>query len=206
MLKVDDFEIGPDGIYSKPGPAVEIRLENAKGVCNFSSGRSSNLDNELVSLGVLGRGACSKVYKSLHIPSLRIVAQKSIPFCDEQRYRQIVRELRILYASARDTQGMRSWICNACSMRKYIVNFYDAFIDPRRGDLSVLMEYMDGGSLQDIVDTGGCPHETVLANLAWRILKGLVYLHNIRKSIHRDIKPANLLIITLETSKLVTLV
>lgn len=193
---VDDFEIGLCGIYLNPRPA-EITLETAGFISVFLSGRFTSLDNELVSLGVLGRGACSKVYKSLHIPSLRIVAQKIIPSCDEQKWHQVVRELRTLYYasfSIKDNHNMRDWKYDSCSVRKHIVNFYDAFIDPRRRFISVLIEYMDGGSLQDVVDTGGCPHETVLANLARRILKGLVYLHSIRNYIHRDIKPANLLI------------
>jgi serine/threonine protein kinase len=52
---------------------------------------------------------------------------------------------------------------------------------------------MDGGSLQDIVDTGGCDCESVLANISFRVLTGLAFLHA-RHQIHRDIKPANLLI------------
>ena len=52
---------------------------------------------------------------------------------------------------------------------------------------------MDGGSLQDIVDTGGCRGEAVLANIAHRVLLGLSFLHRERQ-VHRDLKPANLLI------------
>jgi len=47
--------------------------------------------------------------------------------------------------------------------------------------------------LQDIVDTGGCDNESVLANISYQVLKGLKFLHD-QKQMHRDIKPANLLI------------
>jgi serine/threonine protein kinase len=40
---------------------------------------------------------------------------------------------------------------------------------------------------------GGCQSESVLANVSYRILKGLEFLHS-RRLIHRDIKPSNLLI------------
>jgi serine/threonine protein kinase len=57
----------------------------------------------------------------------------------------------------------------------------------------MVVEYMDGGSLQDIIDTGGCDVEGILAQISYRILKGLEFIHT-HKQIHRDIKPANLLI------------
>ena len=74
-----------------------------------------------------------------------------------------------------------------------IVSFHDAFINPDEGNISIVLEYMDGGSLQDIVDTGGCPQESVLANVSYRVLVALAFIHD-KHQIHRDIKPSNLLI------------
>lgn len=54
--------------------------------------------------------------------------------------------------------------------------------------MSLMLEYMDGGSLQDIVDHGGCSDETTLANISVQALKGLQFMHE-NKQIHRDIKP-----------------
>jgi serine/threonine protein kinase len=47
-----------------------------------------------------------------------------------------------------------------------------------------MMEYMDGGSLQEIVDAGGCDDEEVLANISIQALIGLAFLHNCSQ-IHR---------------------
>lgn len=58
------------------------------------------------------------------------------------------------------------------------------------GIVSLMLEYMDGGSLQDIVEDGGCSDETTLANISVQALKGLQFMHE-NKQIHRDIKPGN---------------
>jgi serine/threonine protein kinase len=63
----------------------------------------------------------------------------------------------------------------------------------RDGTLSICLEYMAGGSLQDVVQAGGCRDELVLAGLARQVLAGVAYLHS-HRHIHRDIKPGNILI------------
>ena len=56
-----------------------------------------------------------------------------------------------------------------------------------------MVEYMDGGSLQQICDQGGLTDEAVLASLCGQAARGLRYLHATRH-VHRDLKPANMLI------------
>jgi mitogen-activated protein kinase kinase 3 len=74
-----------------------------------------------------------------------------------------------------------------------LVTFHDTFYNAAAGTLNLIVEYMNGGSLQDIVDTGGCDTEQVLASISYQVLLGLQHLHEHRR-MHRDIKPANLLI------------
>jgi serine/threonine protein kinase len=52
------------------------------------------------------------------------------------------------------------------------------------GGVALMMEYMDGGSLQDLADSGGCSDEGVLANIAVQGLAGLDFLHKCNQ-IHR---------------------
>ena len=74
----------------------------------------------------------------------------------------------------------------------HLIRLYDAYIDPRASTVSIVIEYCGGGSLQDIVDAGGCRDERVLARMAAHSLRGLAYLHAHRQ-LHRDIKPGNIL-------------
>jgi serine/threonine protein kinase len=63
----------------------------------------------------------------------------------------------------------------------------------RDGAITIALEYMDGGSLANVLDQVGPIPERVLASIAYQILWGLAYLKH-DKRVHRDIKPSNLLI------------
>lgn len=75
----------------------------------------------------------------------------------------------------------------------YLLSFYDAYADFKSSRLCLVYEYMDGGSLEDLVRAGGFRDEDFLADVSYNVLRGLHYLHE-RHMIHRDIKPGNLLI------------
>jgi serine/threonine protein kinase len=53
----------------------------------------------------------------------------------------------------------------------HVVKFYDAFADTEAGRVGIVMEYMGGGSLEDLVKAGGCQDEGNLANMSAQILK-----------------------------------
>eukprot|EP00940_MAST-03C_sp_MAST-3C-sp2_P002937 g2937.t1 len=76
----------------------------------------------------------------------------------------------------------------------YIIRFHGAFLDPdKKSTVCVVLEYMDGGDLQQFIDGGVRCRETLIASIAFRMLKGLDFLHA-QHQIHRDIKPANALV------------
>jgi serine/threonine protein kinase len=56
-----------------------------------------------------------------------------------------------------------------------------------------MLEYMDGGSLENIVAMGGTSDEPTIASIAIQALKGVAFLHSCSQ-MHRDIKPGNFLI------------
>jgi len=174
------FRLKESGITHVPGQQMMIRPEQIK--------------RDLLKLSTLGRGASGSVYKSVHVPTLRLCAVKEIPVYETEKRKQMIRELKALYANLVPIDekggGSKKESSSPCP---FVVSFFDAFISPNDGNVSIVMEHMDGGSLQDIVDTGGCAAESVLSNISYRVLKGLAFIHE-RHQIHRDIKPSNLLI------------
>lgn len=74
-----------------------------------------------------------------------------------------------------------------------LVQFYGAYYQPDSGQISIALEYMDGGSLADIVRITKTIPEDVLSAMTQKVLQGMVFLHQEQRMVHRDIKPANLL-------------
>ena len=75
----------------------------------------------------------------------------------------------------------------------HVVGLLGIVPNPNDGTLSICLEYMDGGSLQDVMRSGGIQKESVLAAVSLQLVAGLDFLHGMRV-IHRDLKPANCLI------------
>eukprot|EP01080_Neovahlkampfia_damariscottae_P010288 gene10288-2705_t len=79
-----------------------------------------------------------------------------------------------------------------------IVCLKNAFLEEKR--IKLILEYMDCGSLDKIIEfyfehqKGQTLSEVYISKITRKILKGLDYLHNDRKTIHRDLKPHNILV------------
>ncbi|KAK3035727.1 hypothetical protein RJ639_033429 [Escallonia herrerae] len=61
------------------------------------------------------------------------------------------------------------------------------------GDIAILKEYMDGGTLDNLVKTNGSFSEAMIANIARQGLMGLDYIHE-KKIVRQDFKQSNLLV------------
>ncbi|KAF1942041.1 Pkinase-domain-containing protein [Clathrospora elynae] len=74
-----------------------------------------------------------------------------------------------------------------------IVNFLDAFLQEEQFELWVVMEFMEGGALTDVIDNNPSISEDQIATISFETCKGLEHLHN-QNIIHRDIKSDNVLL------------
>ncbi|KAI9807401.1 MAG: Protein kinase [Piccolia ochrophora] len=74
-----------------------------------------------------------------------------------------------------------------------IVNFLDAFLRGNNNELWVVMEYMEGGALTDVIDNNPSISEDQIATISLETCKGLEHLHS-QNIIHRDIKSDNVLL------------
>lgn len=78
------------------------------------------------------------------------------------------------------------------------VEHYYHYFDEFNSEHVILMEYMEGGSLEDMIHKNSANNtrmdETMAKIYILQVLRGLEHLHCVKNIIHRDIKPANLLI------------
>ncbi|KAI8590874.1 MAP kinase kinase (MEK) [Geranomyces variabilis] len=127
----------------------------------------------------LGAGNGGTVHLVVHKPTGTIMAKKVIHVEARNSVRRaIVREMQIMHQC----------------ISPYIVSFYGAYLN--EGDLSICMEYMNLGSLDNIYKKIGPIPEDVIGKVTYAVLAGLVYLYKQHRIIHRDVKPSNILLDT----------
>ncbi|GMF18882.1 unnamed protein product [Phytophthora fragariaefolia] len=179
----------------------------------------------------LGKGAGGTVFLSLYLPALKLVAVKEVVVYQEEERHMVKRELHALHENlapidtdvpehvASSTSDMLkqqflAGLRSRNSLCPYTVTFYGAFLKPARCAVSVVMEFMDMGSVQDLLDANITVSEEVLRHAALCCITALDHMHSQRcekitedvgielianlpsarfRMVHRDIKPANIL-------------
>ncbi len=74
-----------------------------------------------------------------------------------------------------------------------ITQIHDAFFDEGEGNLYLVMEYVDGRDLSDVIGAGTSLPLDIILEVAVGILRALSYAHQ-QGIVHRDVKPANVMI------------
>jgi len=122
----------------------------------------------------IGQGASGSVFVAKNIKNNKTVAVKQMQLKSQPRKELIVNEILVM----RESQHPN------------IVNYLDSYLVNE--ELWVVMEYMDGGPLTDVIEKNSI-NETQIATICLETLKGLHHLH-CRSIIHRDIKSDNVLL------------
>jgi len=122
----------------------------------------------------IGQGASGGVFTGYEKVNNRLVAIKQMNLEQQPKKDLIINEILVMKDSSHPN----------------IVNFIDSFLIA--GELWVIMEFMEGGSLTDVV-TFNIMSEGQIASVCRETLKGLQHLHS-KGVIHRDIKSDNILL------------
>uniref|UniRef100_A0A0K0E0N6 non-specific serine/threonine protein kinase n=1 Tax=Strongyloides stercoralis TaxID=6248 RepID=A0A0K0E0N6_STRER len=133
-----------------------------------------NPDRRYQKVDKIGSGASGSVYTAIEISTGAEVAIKEMNLSQQPKKDLIINEILVMRENKHPN----------------IVNYLDSYLVG--DDLWVIMEYLAGGSLTDVV-TECQMEEGMIAGVCREVLQALEFLHS-RHVIHRDIKSDNILL------------
>ncbi|KAK4701695.1 serine/threonine-protein kinase CLA4, partial [Phenoliferia sp. Uapishka_3] len=173
---------------SKPPPPALRKTEKTEGDRRISTMSEAQIMTKLRSvcspqdpntmyskIKKVGQGASGSVYVAKVLASGAKVAIKQMDLSHQPRKELIVNEILVMKESQHPN----------------IVNFLDSFL-VRGAELWVVMEFMEGGALTDVIDSNSL-EEDQISSISNETCKGLQHLHA-QSIIHRDIKSDNVLL------------
>ncbi|CAD8101871.1 unnamed protein product [Paramecium sonneborni] len=178
------FEIGSNSVRF---PKAGIKINN-EGLTSTNGEQIQNTQESIIhqqiKIGdVIGQGVSSYVCRGYYIHQNCQVALKIINVFDKDKRHQMLNDL--------------STLLNGCECEQ-LIKFYGAYYE--EGTIRLVLEYMDQGSLRNIIqqiyknNLVELMNEQIIATITYNILMGLQYLHQQKHQLHRDIKPENILI------------
>ncbi len=176
-------EVGGGGQSSTTSNSVTVRAERQKKK-KMSDEEIMDRLKTIVTVGdpnrkytkmeKIGQGASGTVYTAIETATGMEVAIKQMNLQQQPKKELIINEIVVMKANKHPN----------------VVNFLDAYLVGE--ELWVVMEFLPGGSLTDVV-TETCMDEGQIAAVCREVLQALDFLHK-GNVIHRDIKSDNILL------------
>ena len=131
----------------------------------------------------IGRGNFGKISKIMRKSDKKILIWKELDYgqMSEKEKEQIVSEVNIL----RELKHPN------------IVRYYDRIIDKKESKIYIVMEYCEGGDLNQLIKRCKKSNEYIAEDIIWKIFTQVllavneIHTHKEGKILHRDIKPSN---------------
>lgn len=189
----------------KSRPVLKIDIAAASSAAASNSGPGGRVGGSAAPIewrkGVLlGTGSFGKVYRGLNTTTGELLAVKEIAVMGGE----MAAFPGGLTATGSPSEAIFEGLMREVDMmkglkHKHIVQYIGTSVVENR--LYLLLEYVPGGSLHNMLTEFGPLQEEVIAHYTRQILKGLQYLHR-KNIVHRDIKGANILITITGVAKL----
>ena len=180
------FAVGPrtnEIIIHLPQRRISFFVENSdqfqKWVTALKSSQASGVDDYYTLGDLLGEGAFAQVKLAIDKGTGSRYAVKIIKKngYNPKEMEYLMREVHIVKSVSHPN----------------VVGTIDVFDSPTH--LHLVLEYMQGGELFDIIAEAGSFSEQQAAQVTRDVIKGIQYLHQ-HDIVHRDIKPENVLCVT----------
>ncbi|MCJ1478693.1 Protein kinase [Lambiella insularis] len=142
----------------------------------------------------IGQGASGSVYIAKVLSDATSPVAKTVYKKDGDQARVAIKTMD-LRNQPRKELIVNEIIVMKESLHPNIVNYLDSFLIENDTELWVIMEYMNGGALTDVIENNQRISEDQIAAICRETCKGLAHLHG-QDIIHRDIKSDNVLLDT----------
>ena len=132
---------------------------------------------QLQKLALLGAGASGEVYLVQDTNTKKKLALKSVKYTEDEKTKsQLETEVKL----------------GNLLKHENIIRIYATYF--LKGRINFVMEYMDKGTISDILKKVKKIPEKYVGMITYQVVKGLAYCQKEKKIIHRDLKPSNILV------------